>query len=120
MSEREAEFYTVSEAARELKVSQATVWRWITSRRLRAYRVGPRRIRIRKQDLGSVVKPAEGREVVAMDREREGRDIFAGYEPKRVKEALRKSAGALRGVDRKRLLSDLRAEREQDSPGRNC
>jgi excisionase family DNA binding protein len=117
MSE-EVEFYTVAEAARELRVSQATVWRWIAARRLRAYRVGPRRIRIRKQDLGSVVRPVGARETAVEDREREAGDIFVGYEPSRVKEALRRSAGALREIDRERLLEDLRAEREQDSIGR--
>ncbi len=124
MSESDAEFYTVSEAARELRVSQATVWRWIEARRLPAYRVGPRRIRIRRRDLLSVVRPVhgqghgQGKEVVTVENEPEVSSIFAGYEPRRVKEALRKSAGALREVDRERLASDLRAEREQDSPGR--
>lgn len=122
MNEAEVEYYTVPEAARELSVSQATVWRWITSRRLPAYRVGPRRIRIRRQDLGSVIRPVGEpvgeREVIAVDKEREASDIFADYEPKRAKAALRKSAGALREVDREKLLGDLRAEREQDSSGR--
>jgi len=112
------EFCTVPEAARELKVSQSTIWRWIYSRRLRAYRVGPRRIRIRKQDLGAVVRPVEGKGVAAVDKERDSRDVFVGYDAKQVREALRKSAGALRGLDRERLLGDLRAEREQDSSGR--
>ncbi len=117
MSE-EVEYYTVPEAARELRVSQATVWRWIKARRLRAYRVGPRRIRIRKQDLGAVVRPVERSEVDVVEKGQESRALFVGYEPKRVKEALRRSAGALRGIDRERLLSDLRAERDQDSSGR--
>ena len=45
------DFYTVSEAAMVLDVSSATIWRWIEARRLPAYRIRPRRIRIKRQDL---------------------------------------------------------------------
>jgi excisionase family DNA binding protein len=51
--------YTVTEAARLLSVSRSTVWRWIESGRLRAYRVGPKTIRIREKDLDEVVIPAK-------------------------------------------------------------
>ena len=61
--ELEDEFYTIPEAARALRVSVSTVWRWIDSGKLAAYRVGQRRIRIRRADLAAVVKPFhEGRE----------------------------------------------------------
>lgn len=46
-------------------------------------------------------------------------DVWAGYDPKKVREALRESAGALRGVDRDRLLKDIYAAREQESRGRH-
>ena len=45
-------------------------------------------------------------------------DIWAGYDPKRAQAALRKSAGALRDVDREELLADIHSAREQDSSGR--
>jgi hypothetical protein len=45
-------------------------------------------------------------------------DLWAGYDPQKTKAALRKSAGALRGVDREQLLADLHLGREQDSHGR--
>ncbi|TAK27669.1 MAG: DNA-binding protein [Chloroflexota bacterium] len=51
------DYCTIAEAARSLRVSVSTVWRWIASGRLTAYRVGQRRIRIRKEDLASVVQP---------------------------------------------------------------
>jgi excisionase family DNA binding protein len=54
----ETEYATVPEAARLLRVSVPTVWRWIDSGRLPAYRVGGRNIRIRRADLGSLVQPA--------------------------------------------------------------
>jgi hypothetical protein len=45
-------------------------------------------------------------------------DIWAGYSPDHARQAVRESAGALRGVNRKQLLRDLREQREQDSHGR--
>lgn len=44
--------------------------------------------------------------------------LFAGYDPQRVRAALRESAGALRGVDTEGLKRELRAQRAQDSQGR--
>jgi hypothetical protein len=45
-------------------------------------------------------------------------DIWANYDPERVLEVLRRSAGALTGVDRDELLADIHAARQQDSRGR--
>jgi hypothetical protein len=45
-------------------------------------------------------------------------DPWAGYDPERIRAALRRSAGALAGVDRDALLEDLAAAREQDTRGR--
>jgi hypothetical protein len=39
---------------------------------------------------------------------------FLDYDARRVRKALQQSAGALRGVDREELLSDIRAQREQN------
>ncbi len=46
------------------------------------------------------------------------RNIWSHYDPQRVRAALKQSAGALQGVDRKELLRDLAAQRSQESPGR--
>ena len=54
----ETRYATVAEAARLLRVSVPTIWRWIDSGRLPAYRVGGRSIRIRTVDLASLVRPA--------------------------------------------------------------
>ena len=45
-------------------------------------------------------------------------DIWANYDPEKVRRALRETAGILVGVDIPQLLDDLRAEREQSSIGR--
>lgn len=114
----ERSFYTVTEAAQLLDVSPVTVWRWIEARRLPAYRVGPRRIRIRKEDLMAMVQPARGTEATAVEKETRRPDVFAGYDLERARQALEQSAGALAGVNREDLLRDLRAQREQRSTGR--
>ncbi len=45
-------------------------------------------------------------------------DVWAGYDPERVRDGLQRSAGALRGVNRDQLLTDLAEQREQDSRSR--
>ncbi len=60
--EREGElgpFYTIQEAAKLLRVSEGTVWRWVRDQKLPAYRVGDRAIRIKKEDLPSVIKKTD-------------------------------------------------------------
>lgn len=45
-------------------------------------------------------------------------DIWANYDPQRVKQGLKSSAGALAGVDRDALIKDIHLQRQQDSHGR--
>lgn len=61
-STQERDYYTVPEAAHELDVSPSTVWRWIEAKKLPAYRVGARKIRIKKDDLRTIVTPARPEE----------------------------------------------------------
>ena len=44
-------------------------------------------------------------------------DIWAGYNPERVREVLQRSVGALKGIDLEELKRDIREERAQDSHG---
>ena len=48
----------------------------------------------------------------------DAKNIWAKYDPERVREALRQCTGVLAGVDRESLLSDIHVAREQDSNGR--
>lgn len=52
------EYVTVSEAAALLRVSPSTIRRWIRDGDLPAYRIGPRRVALRRTDLGRVITPA--------------------------------------------------------------
>lgn len=52
-----AEYCTIAEAASLLRVSVSTIWRRIDAGTLPAYRVGDRRIRIKKSDLAKVARP---------------------------------------------------------------
>lgn len=67
---RDGQFYTVAEAARVLDVHPSTIWRWIKAEKIPACRLGPKTIRIKKQDLEAVLQPAHGKEAVTMERDK--------------------------------------------------
>lgn len=56
------EYISVAEAATQLKISQSTLWRWIDQGMLPAYRVGQRRVRLKKIDLTTLITPARQQE----------------------------------------------------------
>jgi excisionase family DNA binding protein len=60
---QESDYYTVAQAAKVLDVSPSTIWRWVKTAKLPAYRVGPRKIRIKKEDLPIIITPARTKEV---------------------------------------------------------
>jgi|SRR5918999_4381567 hypothetical protein len=45
-------------------------------------------------------------------------DLWTDYDPQRVRQGLKSSAGALAGVDRDALQKDIHRQRQQDSQGR--
>jgi len=56
-SDLTAELLTIAEAAKLLKVSPATLHRWLKDGRLRAYHVGPRAVRVHRADLAKLLVP---------------------------------------------------------------
>jgi len=62
----EFELLTIAEAAKLLKVSPVTLHRWIKQGRLPAYRVGPRKVRIKRSDLTKAFTPTAQKEVSAV------------------------------------------------------
>jgi excisionase family DNA binding protein len=57
MSALEDDFVTVSEAASLLRVAPGTVRRWIRAGEVPAYRLGPRRVALRRDDVARLVTP---------------------------------------------------------------
>ena len=53
------EWLTVSEAAAYLKVTRATLYRWVREGRLPLFKVGPRLSRLRFDDVASLVHPGD-------------------------------------------------------------
>jgi hypothetical protein len=77
-----------------------------------------------ESDLGRALAEAVDMPIIL---EREGKrfqvirandDLWTGYDPQRVRRALRQSAGALNGVDTATLKRELREQRSQNSTGR--
>lgn len=54
----DGDLLTIPEAAAALKVSPVTISRWLKQGRLPAYRMGPRAVRIRREDLTEVLTPS--------------------------------------------------------------
>jgi excisionase family DNA binding protein len=52
------DFVTVQEGAAFLHISQSTVWRRVKAGDVRAYRLGGRRVWLRRTELAGLVKPA--------------------------------------------------------------
>lgn len=75
--ERDADLLTVEEAAGLLKVSTVTIRRWLKQGRLRAYRLGPRYIRIRRADLAALLSPTQGEDVAPVPETVTGRGKLA-------------------------------------------
>lgn len=104
------DYYTVAEAAEVLGVSPSTIWRWIKSRRLPAYRVGPKNIRIEKTDVEAAIRPAREENSVE---NRTG--IWANYDPKKAIEALERAAGVWSDIDADEMIASIHRWREEGS-----
>jgi excisionase family DNA binding protein len=48
------EFLTPQEIATRLKLTEATIWRWIRERKLPAIKVGPKVYRVKKEDYEKI------------------------------------------------------------------
>jgi len=52
------DYLSIQEAAAQLKVSISTIRRWITAGDLPAYRVGKRRMALKRADVATLITPA--------------------------------------------------------------
>ena len=106
----ERNYYTVSEAAEVLGVSPSTIWRWIDAGRLPAYRVGLRSIRIKKEDLGLSAAPARPTRATIQPHIRE---LWAGYDPAKAREAIAAMAGSWSDLDTDEIIAQVHRRREE-------
>ena len=114
MSALEAEYLTVSEAAALLRVAPSTIRRWIRAGQISAYRLGPRRIALRRAELARLVSqvipdrdgmempPAGGAQNGAAQRQHLGERRLTAEEVQRGLKALE---------DARRLNAEIMAER---------
>ena len=56
--------------------------------------------------------------IMRFNQKEKRQNIWAPYDPKKAIEGIRKSRGALKGVDRDTLQSEIREQRSQDTISR--
>ena len=104
MVAQDEEFVTVAEAATLLRVAPSTVRRWIREGDVSAYRLGQRRIGLRRGDLVSLITP------VHAERERASGESEQDAKPRRLTPEERERG--LEAMKRMKALSDeILAER---------
>ena len=116
------EYVTVPEAATYLHVSQSTIWRWIAHGELRAYRIGHRYVRLKRVDVEGVIRPIPARSSSATGGSppapltlADPEDIWAGYDPEQVRQALQESIGLLTDTEADALIAAIYRAREAGS-----
>ena len=70
-TERQTEWMTVEEAAKYLKVSASTLYRWRDLGRVVFHRIGPRTVRLRRDELAAMPPVPETEDEEALRRRRE-------------------------------------------------
>lgn len=108
------EYLTIAKACEFLQVSRSTIWRWIDREDLPAYRIGRRRVLVRKDDLRRLINPArsvdgsEGGETLEQMRERLSRPLTKQEKAKALAalEAAREFSAQMRERQGGQLFSD--------------
>jgi excisionase family DNA binding protein len=124
------EYLTVAEAATLLRVAPSTVRRWIRAGDVRAYRLGQRRIGLRRVDLDGLVRPVqpsaehvmrmtseEQPEIPRMTLEEQQRGREALERVRRLNEQILAERGGKRFSPSWEILNELRDERTRQLMG---
>jgi excisionase family DNA binding protein len=124
------EYLTVSEAATLLRVAPSTVRRWIREGDVRAYRLGQRRIGIRRADLDTLITPVhpsaervskmtgdEQTEIRRMTPEEQQRGLAALEHARRLNEEILAERGGKPFSPSWEILNELRDERTRQLMG---
>jgi excisionase family DNA binding protein len=117
---------SVAEAAAHLKVSKSTIRRWIASGDLPAYRVGRRRIALKRSDVATLIAPArehlqrggdmakgEQEPVRRLNAQEQQQARAAVAQAKQLQAQLLARRGGQQFSPSWELLNDLRDERSQ-------
>ena len=121
----DTEYLTVAEAASILKVDPSTIRRWIDGGTLRANRVGPRSIRVRRDDLMNVLGPVgriETEQVIAslkeirLTPEEKERALQALENTRRFAQELYEKRGRRLFSPSWEIINEMRDERTEDLP----
>ncbi|MGH2344539.1 MAG: helix-turn-helix domain-containing protein [Chloroflexota bacterium] len=114
------ESLSVAEAAARLKVNKSTVWRWIDSGRLPAYRIGERRVRLKKADVEGLITPArvidlEERDtaICRLTKEEQSEALAAVEQARTVQATLLARRGGERFSPSWELLEEIRSLRDR-------
>lgn len=91
-----------------LGVSVSTVWRWVDTRKLAAFRIGPKAIRINRRDVEAAVQPITSRKEVTMMNSVYD-DVEAASRPMTAKE---KERGLIALAAANKLREEIRARRK--------
>lgn len=127
---RNPELITVAEAARFLKISVSTIWRWINAGKLVSYRIGPKAIRIKRADLDELIAPArasgESTNIMAeftpvqtdldiepLTEEEIRQGLQAMREARQLRERMRRERGGTPLPDSVELIRAMREERSR-------
>ena len=112
----------VRQAASVLGISQSTAWRWINQHLLPAYRVGRKRVYVKRSDLTPLIRPARAtderkgppnRAKERMSEKDKQRWLKALAESKRMRDEMFAARGGRPWIPSEVLLSDARDERSE-------
>jgi excisionase family DNA binding protein len=84
VSALEDDFLTVAETASLLRVSPATIRRWIRTGDVPAWRLGPRRIALRRSEVAGLIAPVAPRNDRPRDRSGDEQDELDAVTPEEV------------------------------------
>jgi excisionase family DNA binding protein len=119
------DYLSVQEAAAVLRVHRSTIRRWIAQGDLRAYRVGQRKIAVKRSDLASRLAPArpvqkggevariESRGVPPLTRQEQQRALAAVEAAKRLQADLLAHRGGERFSPSSEIIDQMRDARSQ-------
>jgi excisionase family DNA binding protein len=107
-SEEPEDLLSVAETAELLRVSPSTVWRWINDARLPSFKIGEKRVRVRRKDALKLVVAKDHRDETAADDIRKyiTPNLYADPDWRRAVEAARVFREKLLAENGGRLFSD--------------